>query len=545
MGVPNENIIDVHSDDAFWKRMDSKCSSTDLPEMARSDSKPHAMPRVELLVATPAGKPAFHYTHGQCPRQVLEEQNDVTFERDPQHVLSLCATAVAFAAVAPQVHSVVTRGGVLFFASSHSLYITVSAANPRFPVPILAGLARLVVAFFATTFSARFAKALVMRPNFDLLPLITPVRDHLTKLIDRALAHPFLYFSVLVPSLPCPTMPSSRQGIASMLRTELLRASPAVTHAIVMTATPPFPRKLITVAAPSTAPLTPLDKVILASLPPDDFRQSKLNLPQRLYLQSSEYDKPSVLAILPVSLRLHADDYKMFETAVGGSSWRPEWGSSGGDVVWIMVIASMSTLAEQSQHVSLATDCAEAIERGLCASRAIRDIIVAMERPWVVSDIPRLAEQESHKMVQAIVVMSGDRIAATMGATEHKSGIIFTNALHASGWISRENVIEIPGHRNVFRHVAISGCSTTSNTLGCTRQKVWRYAQDGRQVYGLKSDVMVLFDGSLSRSRASFIFVDIILPWANRYHRSIFSEFDRVDLPPNTMFRNLFAPFPS
>lgn len=525
--------------------MDSMCSSTDLPEMARSASKPRTLPRVEVLVATSAGKPVFHFMHGQTPCAHATGEGGMVVERDPLHVLSLCATMAGFAAVAPHVQTVTTRSGVVFFSSSSSLQVAVSAADRTFPVPLLTGLARLAVSFILFALSIRIVDALVARPHLDVTSVMAPLREQLTRLMSYALAHPLPYATALAPSLPCPTTPTSRNAVTELLRSAVVRSNPAVTHAMILTASPPFPRKLISTASPSGAPLSTMDKLILASLLSDDCRLSNSICPTRVYLQSSGYERPFVVATSSTSLRLHADDYKLFETAVGGSSWRPEWGSCGGDIVWIIVIAAFSSSSESSDALCFAKACAKTIEESLWGSRAVRDLVVAMERPWVVSDIPSLMQQGIHTRIFVIAVMSDDRIVATLGATDHSHEILLLKALRASSWLrhsSRSFRVSATRKRD---HLSAETKPNDVMIVDSTR-KIWKYAENEQhQVYGQERNVLVAFDGKFAENHARCVFTNLILPWVRRFRRSLLSEFDRADVPPRTMFRNLLSPFSS
>jgi hypothetical protein len=128
--------LSMSGDDVlFWERMASLDPSLDRADMAASVAFPRPMPLIELIVSTPAGKPIYHFSHGYLPMLAPEsDRAPETFQRPRQDLLTLCAMAFAFAGVAPDVSHVRTQAGALFFASKHSLYVTVAAASSRFSV---------------------------------------------------------------------------------------------------------------------------------------------------------------------------------------------------------------------------------------------------------------------------------------------------------------------------------------------------------------------------------------------------------------------------
>jgi hypothetical protein len=487
---------------------------------------PRPMPFVEVLVATPAGKPVVHFTRGHA-----RGAPGAPFARPAAQGRSLAAALVAFSAVAPDVRCVTTPAGVMFFASTHSLHVAAASADPAFPQPVLASLARLAVAFLAATLSANLVATLRDRPHFDVAPHLAPSLPHLCSLLSRALAHPLPYAALAPPALPCPTTPGSRSALCDLLRDAVATSPPAVSHALLVTASAPFPRKLITAAAPSSAPLTPLDVLVLTSmLPgeagrpgvPDEGEATKRPPPPppRIFLQSTSHAVPYVLAAAPVELRLRSEDFEAFEAAVGGGAWRPEWGPSGGDVVWAVALAKASG---GRPSAGAASACVAAIGLALGSSRASRDLIVAMERPWIVGDVPGLRSDAALlDAVKGIVVLSPDRCAATVGACDGELGMALSHALSTSGW------------------------APTASPTPAAAPDVWRVVDRGRglQVFGYRRRVLVAVALSTPEKVARTMFTDSLMPWEVRYRASLLSEFDRVALPARTMFGHLLAPFP-
>jgi hypothetical protein len=548
-------------DDGFWRVQHT------VPALTVATA-PKPMPYVELLVASPAGKPVLHFIHGLLP--AAGARTEVPYDRPNLEVQSLCAASAAFAGVAPEVRSIITPGGVVFFASTHALHVTAAAADPTFPVPVLASLARLAVAFLALCLSANLVVTLTARPNFDLAPHIAPFRSHLDTLLSHALAHPLPYASLSPPSLPCPTSPSSRADIVDIVRCALAQPPALATHALLVTASPPFPRKLIAVAAPSAAPLTPLDTLILASLPPADPSDS-IGLPatsclsrsSRVYLQSTGHSQASVVSMTAVDLRLNPDDYDTFQAAVGGRDWRPEWESAGGDVVWVIVVARLplfSTSASSSSAASCpavidallqaqkaAAQSAAAIQSSLDMSRATRDLIVAMERPWMVADVRKLTNDPVKlAAVHGIIIMSHDRMSATIGASDHELGAAFTNALLSqrgySGGDTAESLYSVGSNLDQKDET-----EDLRRKLSFDHNDIWRSVDDARgfQIFGCGRATMAAFSLSTPRAVALFIFTDCILPWTKRYHKALLPEFERVFVQPRTLLGDLFAPFPN
>jgi hypothetical protein len=547
---------DDDSEEGFWR------IQHELPALAVATA-PKPMPYVELLVASPAGKLVVHFCHGHVPGADVDEK----YNRSHPEVLSLCAASAAFADIAPDVRSIVTPGGVVFFASTHALHVTVAAADPTFPVPILASLARLAVAFLAACLSSNLVTTLVARPHFDLAPHFAPFRPHLDALLSRALAHPLPYASLFPLSLPCPIAPSSRGDIVDILRSALAHSPGLATHALLLTASPPFPRKLIAVASPSAAPLTPLDMLILSSLPPADTTSiatdtavnSRSPLPSRIFLQSTAHAQPSVVSVSAVDLRLNPDDYDRFQTAVGGRDWRPEWGPGGGDVMWVIVVARFVVPSSPSSSVppvesglvqsqKAAAICGAAIKASLDTSRATRDLIVAMERPWMVNDIPALAgDRERLAAVHGIVIMSRDRMSVTIGASDHELGAAFTNALLSQ----RSN----PGRRTGSKRAHVESNIDHDDDVEGERRRagsiedsgIWHVADRfrGFKIFGCGSVTMAALSLSTPHDSALALFTDYILPWTKRYRRSLVPEFDRAVLQPRTPLGDIFAPFSS
>lgn len=522
--------------------------AADLAPVRAPHPAPDPMPYVEVLVATPAGKPVLHYAHGLAPAPAPAH---TPFRRPPAEQRSLAAASVAYAAVASDVRCVRTASGAVYFAATHQLHVVVAAADRAFPEPVLAALARLSVGFLAAVLSANLMTTLHDRPHVDVAPHLAPMLPRLYTLLDRALTHPLPYAALVPPSLPCPTSPGSRSALGDLLRDAIGRAPACVSHALLVTASAPFPRKLVTIAAPSAAPLTPLDLLILMSLLPDetDVRggstavsadtaakadessdatatsrdNSASSLPARVFLQSTAHSTPYTFIAERVELRLKSDDYEMFEAAVGGSGWRPEWGASGGDVVWAVALAKTSSSQHAASH---GRACVARIATALDESRAARDLIVAMERPWTVRDVPQLRKDAALlRATRGIVVLSADRCAATVGACDHALGMAFALALSASGWAAIR-----PEDRGVERR----------------REDVWRVVDSARgvQIIGHRRQLLVAFDVETAEKVARTMFVDSLVPWEARYRASLLSEFDRVLLPARTMFGHLLAPFP-
>jgi hypothetical protein len=549
-------------DDHFWQRMESLDSSLDLPEMTASMSVPRDMPFVELVVSTPAGKPIHHFSHGHIPADGTVD----AFRRPHQDVLSLCAMAVAFAGICPDVSHVRTPVGVMFFASTHCLHLAVAAADSEYSIPVLASLARLTVAFLAALFSTNLATTLSSRPNIDVSPYLDPYRFQLDNLLKKALAHPLPYATLSPASLPCPTSPTSRSSIVELLRSSIARASPLVSFGIIFTTSPPLPRKLVAIAAPFSHPLTSLDICFLTSIPHEkvssDWSSSTSDSDpshfqaqmERIFLQCTGHSVPYVVSHDFVELRLQADDYEAFNAAVGGVNWRPEWTSGGGDVVSVLVCARAGLLSDENESRAAAVACVQDIKKWLAEARGVRDVIVAMERPFVLSDIPATSVSIKSNLLKALVVFSRNRLAATIGGTDHVVGEAFADALLAPG--DRPNT-------EYFHGVGeISSLSYGSNSNLTRRRRkheqlssggvphpegVWCVIdyRHGLIILGFCKLVMAAYSLEADLVGIVRLFSTEIVPWAKKYERSLVSEFDRIAVPPRRILGNFLAPFTS
>jgi hypothetical protein len=554
----------VSGDDVlFWERMASLDPLLDRADMTASVAFPRPMPFVELIISTPAGKPVYHFSHGYLPVVAPELDSTLeTFQRPRQDLLALCAMAVAFAGIAPDVSHVRTQAGALFFASTHSLYVAVAAADSRFSVPILASLARLTVAFVTAVLSANLVTALSNRPNIDIAPHLEPYTSYLSGLLRRALAHPLPYATLSPPSLPCPTSPSSRSSIVELLRSSIAKASPLVSHGIVMTASPPLPRKLIAVAAPHGSPLTPLDIHILTSIPPEPVTadqndagqgEESTNL-ELIYLQSTGHIIPYLVTHIFVELKLRADDYDVFNEAVGGNDWRPEWSARGGDIVSVLVCAKAGLQKEENSSRAAAAACIRDIERRLSGARAVRDIIVAMERPLDISDVPGVSIAGKSVFLKSLVVFSRERLAATIGGTDHAIGEALVDALFAPGDVSKSQYVNVRSFASALR----SSSLTRTSTLGRGRKLlgvvdnnvdggVWCVLDHSRGLWivGVRKLVVAAFTLESDLDEAIRLFCDDIVPWSKKFERSLISEFDRIAVFPRRILGDFLTPFPS
>lgn len=511
---------------AAWTENSQLDPASDL-KPASTTSSPHPPPCsfVELLIASPAGKPVAHFTHGHA-----RHDPSTPFTRAPAERAALAATAVAFAAVAPDVRTISTPEGAVYFASTHSLHVAVVSAEPSLPESVLASLARLAVAFLTAVLSANLVTTLRDRPGFDITSHLDPFMPHLHSLLSRALAHPFPYAALAPVSLPCPTSPTSRSALGELLGDAVQKSSRTVTHALLVTACAPYPRKIVAVAEPSAAQLTPLDLLVLTSMLPDETSPPSPRvsapttpsppLPSRYFLQTNGHAVPYAISFLAVELRLRPDDYESFEAIVGtGNNWRPEWGASGGDVVWAVVLANASRRGAEAE--AAATSCAKLAAAALKISRASRDLIIAMERPWFVSDVPALGvDTVMRQGVRGVVVLSQRRCAATVGACEGVLGAALAFGLERSGWAS----LKATGSGNSLWHVVDE--------------------VRGFRVVGMKRRILVLVERSVGLTAALDCFVQSILPWEERYRASLLSGCDRTLLPSRTMFGSFLAPFP-
>lgn len=593
------------ADDAFWERMNRVDSDADLPSMAISASHPHDMPYVELLVATPAGKPVFHFQHGHIPdrfmrhaepeqkpepmpstfparllrgwsqslrsvtpskrprRRVSREDSldstdePIEFVRPPAQTLSLCAASVAFAAVAPDVQTITTRAGTIFLAATHSLHVSVASAEPTFPRAALASLARLTIAFLSASLSAGIVVTLSERPHFDLTPHMAPFRAPLSALLRHALAHPLPYACLTPTVLPSTIAQPLRAHMARGVRATLRRSDPLVSHALLLTASPPFPRRIILSAAPASAKLTELDLFVLSTLLPEDFKEVKAAangiqdiLPRRVFLQCTRHTQAYALHAVHCQLRLQAEDFEMFEAAVGGDKWRPEWNAHGGGSVWILVLARVPDRAPERARLA-ARECASSLARTLDTSRGVPDILVAMERPLDVCTVAAAAatadvtEARMRSVLLGVVVFSADRVVTTIGASDHELGYSIVRALYSE----KRTALPTDSSTNDAdpQITATSIPAATAPASNAKQAALWYVdlADARHRVVGNAQFCIAVCRADKSLAEARALFLDALLPWALEQQNALLPESDRVTVPPRTLLGDFLAPFPS
>lgn len=496
-------------DTHFWTRMNRSDSAADLPHMAAVPRPPPDLPSIELIVATPAGKPLLHFSYA-CDNAAAHAPS-----RPRQQLVSLSAACVAFqGATRDAVHSVASPAGVFVSMHVQSFHIVASSSDRSTPIHFLIALVRLAVASLNAVLSASFADVLLSRPNTDAGRILDEVDAFLQTVLLNAITYPVPYAFVSAATLPCPTAPRSRSRVTRILRDILAESPLTTTHALLFTASPPLPRLLIAAASTANHQLTPLDILLLTCFAPHDTDKQPPEV-QRVFLQTYGFRRASYVSLRNVHLRLDPDDFDTFKSAVGGTSWRPEWGSAGGDVVWILVVSRGPRDVRDAANTFLDT-----VENKLDRSTAVRDVMIAMERPWTLRDLPETMRLSDVAAVRAMLLFDKSRVAGALGSFTHHVGLAVIKAIF----------------QPTEQRQAHSRDEDLYSTH-CTRSNlivvVWRRS------------IVVCIDDSMSRQRALAVCAHQIVPWLQKCLRSLLPQHERVTVPHPTPLAHLLSPFDS
>eukprot|EP00178_Gracilaria_changii_P005420 TRINITY_DN188_c0_g1_i7.p1 TRINITY_DN188_c0_g1~~TRINITY_DN188_c0_g1_i7.p1 ORF type:complete len:485 (+),score=46.00 TRINITY_DN188_c0_g1_i7:4404-5858(+) len=479
-------------EESFWTRMNHASSAHDLPQLSATPKAPATLP-IELLICTYAGKPLTHFAFPpNLPRRPL------------QSLVTLSATLVAFQAQ-NEVRDVTSSEGRLVSVVHNCFHAMAFTHDSSFPIPLLRTLVRSALTIVYSTLSSAIIAHLHTFPNADtsnLTPLVSPLLD--TVLVD-VITHPLPHVIQKAASLPAP-VPSMRSPVAPLLRSALCKF-PTITHALVMTACAPFPRRLISVAHPANFQLSDADLLTVMSIPP--YRaNAKCEIPNSLFLQTGGFRTPFKAHARSFELRLDPDDYEAFKEAVGGSEWRPEWTSAGGDVVWLL---ALSTPASDEGDKFL-----DHVEDILDRSTAARDLMISMEKRWSLDDIEGIADVKHH--IKGVVLINRHRIVGTIGAFTHANG------------------------------VAMMRCLLQPGELGVERSQTWTSVHLARvQLRALcwEKRYIVCTEDCMSLPDVIGMMQDKIVPWLKKFTDSLVPDQDRITVQPATPLSGLFSPFDS
>lgn len=500
------------SDDAlFWHRMNHKSPEHDLPHMTSTPRRPR-IPLLELHVSTSAGKPLLHFNYN--PAAPDANTSSSQYARSS----ALCATAVAYqAATNNAVRVVRAPSGVLVSLVIDQFHITVSSKSRQTSPQLLLALARISVAILYTTLSTGFSAFLASHANADVAHHTRPAQKMLQTILLDAITYPLPYTLLKPVSLPCPMSPGSRSAVSHILRRALNRCPP-MAHALIFSASPPYPRRIIATVSPSNAQLSPIDTLFLMTIPPlraDD----TLRTPERLYLQSDDFSRASEVFLRLVQLRLDPDDYEIFRNAVGGSEWRPEWNGSSSDSVWVMGVA------RKGCDKNIGRDFLDCVEDSLDRASASRDVMVSMERPWTLKEIKVSIETEIRQNTKAVLLLEQRRIIGTMDSFGLDIGACIIETLMQ--WDGNQRDVD-PIH-------ALRSKNFIVVNFPCQKLRIVLWQRR----------FVVVFSDCISNERALRVCEKIYVPWLKRFASCLVPEQERATIPPRTPLAGILSPFHS
>ncbi len=476
-------------DEQFWERMNSRDVRLDTPGMSNIERPPNTA-SYDVLVATAAGKPLYHYGHR--PRR-----DDAV--RPFEQLVALSAACVAFVhATRGAVRTVTLRQGTAFFGRFHDIYVVASTTERNAPEDLLRTLAVTAVTAVYFLVSATFAAVLARRPGLDLGRRTDEVGVTAARIVRRALLYPMSLDAVLMQ--PNSHAPHALRRLGAVLASAQ-RQRRVVSHMIVFTACPPFPHRVLASASPVYHKLTPRDLFLISALLPLNVKEHPM-LPERVYLQAYSYGRASLLTVRLVEPRLV--DAKSFMDSVGGDSWRPQWCADGGaDSVWVVSVADLS-LGTMEECRILGEAAVSEVEKKIDRSTLAKDMWVWMERPFKASDV--------YEGVLGIVAVREELLVATAGMLDY------------------EFVLEAKKIRRVDDDSRRWFCRR-SELLDC-----WIVANE---------DTIVFVREMESLEQCVEVCDAHVLPWLNANHRILFSKKSMVALPPNTPLSFLLTPFES
>lgn len=212
-----------------------------------------------------------------------------------------------------------------------------------------------------------------------------------------------------------------------------------------------------------------------------------------------------------VQLRLDPDDFEPFKMAVGGARWRPEWNTAGGGVVWIMGLVRKS--AQDGEEVG--EKFLDFVEEALDRKSATRDLLVCMERPWKLRDMTLATHTKVNNAIQAVIVLSKDRISGTVGSFTHVLGVAVMETL--------------------FRWDR--GDMSVSSRLVSRRKDslVARFPAQKLVVMMWDRKYVVCFSDGVDEREGLEATERLLVPWMKRFSHSIVPEHDRAVVPPEML----------
>lgn len=497
-------------DAAFWQRQNSRSANHDLPHMTSTPACP-SHPQVELVIATSAGKPLFHFVYDSShPAHPNFHPRSALF-RPAAAIPPLSAALTAFLGVTHgRVSNIATSTGTLVALPQDPFHLAVLARHHPAPLSQLRALLRVAHATLLSSMSIEFSYHLKQRPN------ARPSLDSATPLLRAALlaaiTHPLSHALSRVPALPSPTFPAARAEVSILLRAALRTTESTrnnFSHALLFTNGPPHPSRLISSVAPANEELSSVDILLLSVLPHPPLTSTAL------YPHALGFARRRTVFSASVDLRVHADLHDAFKKAVGGSNWRPEWAAQASAHSLRLVLLGNAD-ADPNPVV-------DALRSVLAQGRANYDVLVAMERPFSLNTFGVSA-------ARAIVVLARkNRLAATTGALDYEPAVAMLTAYA----LARTERKPAPlGHVDAMVRGDGRGAKVVNVEEWDYRVVVW------------KEEFLIVFDAIVVNDIEAVRLVrNGFVPRLERCAAALIPEKERISVQPATPLAGFLAPF--
>ena len=486
----------MQPDATFWQRQNSCSPTYDLPHITAAPTLPD-LPPLELIISAPSGKLVYHFSY---PKKTRVDAS----------ALSLSAALVAYQATTKEKISLITiPQGIVLSTVIDIFHIHVCSQDRRTPSHFLHTLSRAAVIAAMTALSGAFSPHVRTNPSFDPASLRSSLDPIINVTLKDALTYPLPYALHAPVSLPALFAP--RASLGRVLHRAYAKC-PNVEHALVLTASPPFPHRVVASISSSNYPLRDSDLLLINACAPR--RADDIPLIRRLYLQSHTYRRGFYTCFRAVQLRLDPDDYEDFKRQVG-RTWTPEWTSAGGDVVWVVALATDTSDCEKFLNM---------VDGDLDRHPAAKDLMVSMERPWTlteISDAARIVENDS-QFLKAVVVIDRHRVAGSVGAFEHNIGIVMVSALIL--WDQDSNLDSLNIHRE---------------------GKIMVVTQNGFHIVVVERRFLLCFDAQMEKERSLKISKEQLTSYLNRIISQLIPHDEKCAVEPLTPLANFLIPFRS
>lgn len=486
--------MEPHTDDNFWARQDSVHPRHDHPALSSTPIRPQH-PDVELLIATPAGKPLYYFAYkGKNRCYPCHTSTCQAYRPDPA-ISSLCATLSAFQAATNNTVSIIKSARNTLLTHVHdALHIALLARHDPAPMQFLQGLMRIAIAAMYATLSASVSKHLRKHPASR--PLLKDVDLFLNAVLLDAITYPQSYVWQRPIALPSRMNTSTRLPLSQLLR-RTISYHPNVTHALLFTTGPPLPVRLVASCGPVNNELSPLDVLLLASLPTPCEPSAQSSF--RFFPHSSMFHTGVTAFSKMLQLRLHPDHHDTFKHAVGGQFWRPEWTHSPPHTLRVVALCQGDC-----------TKFVNSLEIALDRSLATTHLLIDMELPLFLNHFG----------------VSGFRALVTIHNTNCIGGTV-------SAFSYQVSMACLTAMRK-------SADPESAQSLVVTLCSAWRL-----RVVTWKRVLMLAFDDCVSEDDAIVAARDLFIPWFERFKHIIIPRGERIGIQPRTPLAGLIAPFNS